>query len=354
MSRRPATLEYRWALATAIATFLLLMAGGAVNVTGSSLACPEALVICKGSLFPHMSGGVLFEHGHRLIAMSVGLLQLALTVILWRRRHELRGVALFALILVVIQAGLGATTVHFKLPWFVSTAHLMVAESYFALTLYQAWRTRPRRLVTPADPQRPARASAAVQRWIAIGAVAIFLQILLGGLVRHFGAALASITLPLDHGRLWPVGGPLPLKLHMAHRIGGVLVGTIAIVCAIGIFRGARGAGGGRGGATLRKLALVVPVAILAQITLGAYVILTFRSVPVVMLHFGCAALIWGLFCAMWLISRGGLPAARTIDQDAHPARAGGSAGDPAALHPSRPSPSTAGEPSPLGHGAHG
>lgn len=334
MSRRAATLEYRWALATAIATFLLLMAGGAVNVTGSSLACPEALVICKGSLFPHMSGGVLFEHGHRLIAMSVGLLQLALTVILWRRRHELRRVAVFALILVVIQAGLGATTVHFKLPWFVSTAHLMVAESYFALTIYQAWRTRPARLAAPGD-ERGTRASAAVQRWIAIGAVAIFLQILLGGLVRHFGAALASITLPLDHGRLWPVGGPLPLKLHMAHRIGGVLVGTIATVCAVGIFRGARGAGGGQGGKALRKLALVVPVAILAQITLGAFVILTFRSVGVVMLHFGCAALIWGLFCAMWLIARGALPATRTASAgaEAAPARS---------------------ESAPLGHGAHG
>ena len=33
-------LEYRWAKVTALGTFLLLMAGGTVNPTGSSLACP--------------------------------------------------------------------------------------------------------------------------------------------------------------------------------------------------------------------------------------------------------------------------------------------------------------------------
>ncbi|HUS67037.1 MAG TPA: COX15/CtaA family protein [Kofleriaceae bacterium] len=290
-------LEHRWAIATAIATFLLIMAGGTVNPTGSSLACPEAFVVCHGSLFPDMEGGVLYEHGHRQIAMMVGLLQLGLTVLLWRRRPAMRPVAAAALVMVAIQALLGALTVYFKLPWFVSTTHLIVAMLYFATTLYQTWRTR--------EPRRaPAAAATRTRRWIAAGALAVLAQILLGGLVRHHGAALASIDLPLHDGSLWPAGAPFALKLHMAHRIGGVLVGTIAIVCAIAIARGARDS------AALRRTALAVPVAVLLQISLGAMVILSFRAVPLAVLHFGGAALLWGLFVSMWLMSRGIEPAA--------------------------------------------
>ncbi len=38
---------------------LLLIIGGMVNATGSSLACPEAFVICHKSILPAMTGGVL-------------------------------------------------------------------------------------------------------------------------------------------------------------------------------------------------------------------------------------------------------------------------------------------------------
>ena len=86
-------LEHRFAQLVAACTFLLLVVGGTVNATGSSLACPEPTLLCHGEIFPQMTGGVLFEHGHRLVAMSVGLLQIVLTVLLIRRRRELRGLA---------------------------------------------------------------------------------------------------------------------------------------------------------------------------------------------------------------------------------------------------------------------
>jgi heme a synthase len=295
-------LEYRWAKVTALATFLLLMAGGTVNPTGSSLACPEAFVICKGELFPEMTGGVLFEHGHRQIAMLVGLLQLGLTVLLWIRRPVLRRLAAVALVMVAVQALLGALTVYFKLPWFVSTAHLILAMGYFATTLYECWRTRPE----PAG--QPRRASAGVRRWIAIGGAAVLAQILLGGLVRHHGAALASLELPLHHGSVWAPGGPLPLQLHLAHRLGGVIFGGIAVIAAIAVVRSARD------WPALRRTALAVPVAVLLQIALGALVILSFRTVSITVLHFGGAALLWGLFAALWLMSAGITPADRRAE----------------------------------------
>jgi heme A synthase len=86
---------------------------------------------------------VLYEHGHRLAAMTVGLLQIALTIVLWFRRPGLRRLAWILLGLVVAQGVLGAITVGFKLPWYVSTGHLLLGMSYFATLIYTAFRTRP-------------------------------------------------------------------------------------------------------------------------------------------------------------------------------------------------------------------
>src|ERR1041384_6762548 len=92
-------LEHRLAKLAAAATFLLLVIGGTVNPTGSSLACPEPTLVCHGQLFPPMVGGVLYEHGHRLAAMTVGLLQIALTILLLRRpRLRALGWVLLALV----------------------------------------------------------------------------------------------------------------------------------------------------------------------------------------------------------------------------------------------------------------
>src|SRR5689334_24310201 len=87
-------LEHRLAKLAAGATFLLLVIGGTVNPTGSSLACPEPTLVCHGQLFPPMVGGVLYEHGHRLAAMTVGLVQIALTILLLLERRRLSALAL--------------------------------------------------------------------------------------------------------------------------------------------------------------------------------------------------------------------------------------------------------------------
>ena len=58
---------HRFAVATAVATYLLILIGGLVHGTGSSLACPD-WPTCYGSLMPKMEGGVLVEHSHRLAA----------------------------------------------------------------------------------------------------------------------------------------------------------------------------------------------------------------------------------------------------------------------------------------------
>src|SRR5256886_13537780 len=70
---------HRLAVATAGATLVLLFLGGLVTSTGSGLAVPD-WPLSFGQVFPPMVGGVLFEHGHRLVAALVGCLTLVLAL----------------------------------------------------------------------------------------------------------------------------------------------------------------------------------------------------------------------------------------------------------------------------------
>src|ERR1041385_3830082 len=74
---------HRFALVTAGCTFLLLLAGALVTSTGSSLAVPD-WPLSFGKFFPQMTGGVLFEHGHRMVAGTVAALTAGLAIALQR------------------------------------------------------------------------------------------------------------------------------------------------------------------------------------------------------------------------------------------------------------------------------
>jgi len=287
-------LEHRFAKLSIAATFLLLLIGGTVNPTGSSLACPEPTLVCHGELFPEMTGGVLYEHGHRLAGMTVGLLQIALTVLLWRRRKDLRWLGVGALGLVIVQGSLGALTVAFKLPWAVSTLHLLVAQLYIGLLIYIASRTSKSGVATNAARQRVAD----LRNWIATAAGLVLVQIVLGGLMRHNGGALASLDFPLHQGSIWPSDAPIALQLHMAHRWVGVLVGLYAMAVAGAVFRQARG------WTTMRLLAALTPVLVGTQVLLGSLTILYLRPVPVVVAHFTIGVGLWILWFSMLLMAR--------------------------------------------------
>ncbi len=296
-------LEHRIAKLAAFATFILLVIGGTVNPTGSSLACPEPTLVCHGQLFPPMVGGVFYEHGHRLAAMTVGLLQIVLTVLLFRRRANHRGYAALALILlglVISQGALGAITVKYKLPWFVSTGHLLLGMSYFATLIYTTFRTRPAPSVIELQRHEKLRGEVgSARRWIGIAGGAVFIQLLLGALVRHLGAAMVCLGMPKCtmgmSGEWWPDSGVQ--HLHMIHRGFGVVVALVTTIAAVIVVRRARS------WPQLRLLALLAPLVVISQVCLGIMTVLSMRAVPVAVGHFAGAATLWAMWMSMWLMT---------------------------------------------------
>jgi heme A synthase len=290
-------LEHRLAKLAAGATFILLVIGGTVNPTGSSLACPEPTLVCHGQLFPPMTGGVLYEHGHRLFAMTVGLLQIALTITLFRRGRK--GLALGLIGMILAQGSLGAITVKYKLPWFISTFHLLLGMSYFAMLIYTAFRTRPAPSAMELDRHEKLRAElGSGRKWIAIACAFVFGQLLLGALVRHFGAAMVCLGVPSCTMRGdWWVGLAPVQHVHMIHRGFGVVVAIVTTLAAINVYRRAKS------WPQLRLLALIAPLLVCAQVALGIYTVLTMRSVPVAVGHFAGAASLWALWMSAWLMT---------------------------------------------------
>src|SRR6185295_9097080 len=171
---------HRFAVATAVATLALIVAGGLVTSTESGLSVPD-WPLSYGRLMPPMVGGVFYEHGHRMVATTVGILTIILAAWLSRRepRAWVRRLGYGALAAVVAQGVLGGLTVIFLLPTAVSVAHACLAQTFFCLVVAIAVVTSPR--WRDAEKSRPG----AVTR-IGVATVAlIFLQLMVGAVMRH-------------------------------------------------------------------------------------------------------------------------------------------------------------------------
>jgi cytochrome c oxidase assembly protein subunit 15 len=286
---RPATPglgRHRFAVVTAGATLALIFAGGLVTSTGSGLAVPD-WPLAFGQVFPRMEGGVLFEHGHRLIAAGVGLLTTVLAAWLWWRepRAWVRGLGLAALAAVVVQGLLGGATVLLGLPPAVSVLHAGVAQAYFCLMVIVALVTGPRW----AEARFAGRASRApgLHGLCLVATGVVYGQILLGAGMRHLGAGLAIPDFPLALGRVIPPLDAWPVAIHFAHRVGAAAAAVAVVWTAARILR-RREVPGLAGPARLALALLGV------QIALGALTIWTVKAVVPTTAHVAGGAALLG------------------------------------------------------------
>lgn len=261
-----------FALLTAGATFVLIFVGGLVTSTGSGLAVPD-WPLSFGQVFPPMVGGVLYEHGHRLVAALVGLLTTVLAIWIWvrERRAWVRGLGVGALGAILLQGLLGGLTVLYLLPTPVSVAHALLAQAFLCLTVTLATVTAPGWVRQPGPSARGVPPG--LPTLCALTAAAIYGQLILGAVMRHMGAGLAIPDFPLAFGRLLPPLDSEAVLIHFLHRVGAVAVtacvsGTLAWILARH-----------RRDAWLLRPALAAAGLLLVQVALGALTIWTQRGV---------------------------------------------------------------------------
>jgi cytochrome c oxidase assembly protein subunit 15 len=189
----PATISpwpHRLALLLACATFPLLFVGGLVTSLGAGLAVPDWPTTFGYNMFLYpwskMIGGIFYEHSHRLIASSVGLITIALTWTFWSKEQRgwLRWLAVAALGLVIFQGVLGGLRV-VLLQQTLAIIHACTAQAFFALVVSLAlfssaeWRA-PVRETPIADGGR-------LRRLATVTTAMIYLQIAFGAVLRHTG-----------------------------------------------------------------------------------------------------------------------------------------------------------------------
>jgi len=127
---------HRYATLVAVCTLFLVIAGASVTSKEAGLSVPD-WPLSYGQVIPEMTGGVLFETGHRMIATLVGILTIGLAI--WIARVEKRGwmrkLGWLALSLVIAQGLLGGATVLLLQPAPISIAHACLAQLFFSVTV---------------------------------------------------------------------------------------------------------------------------------------------------------------------------------------------------------------------------
>ncbi len=306
---------------TLFLTFDLIMFGAFTRLTDSGLGCPD-WPGCYGQANPlaahaeiHAAQSAMptgpvtpvkawIEMIHRYLAMSIGVLIIALTAIAWRGwlksgRRDVKfspwqPSILFAF--VCLQGAFGAWTVTMKLQPVIVTIHLLLGLTLLALLSWLAARQGEHVVDT--------QTAATLRAPAILGAALLGLQLALGGWVSTNYAALACIDFPQCHGNWLPqmdfangftlwrelgktAGGeylPFPAltAIHWVHR-GFAFV--VALLLAFVAYRSLRIDG-------LRKTGRWLLIALVLQLGTGISTIFLKWPLALAVAHNGGAALL--------------------------------------------------------------
>ena len=234
-------------LALVLLTYLLIVWGGVVRGSGSGLGCPD-WPLCHGQWIPPFRQDVLIEYTHRLLASMVGFLTLGLSIFIWIKK-ELRqrfgkkcGVILA---LLFVQVLLGGVTVKSELHPYIVTVHLMTALIFLMLILHtylgarDAWSVARDSSFGTRETEKREPSTERPVKWYRLShwtLIALFFQILLGGLVAASNAGLACPDFPLCQG-VWLPNLQGLVALQFLHRVVALLVFLMVLVLSAGLWK---------------------------------------------------------------------------------------------------------------------
>jgi heme A synthase len=279
------------AVAAAVATFALIVFGGIVRITGSGMGCGDHWPLCNGRLIPPMDLPTLIEYGHRLAALVVAALVVAVALLARASRgrapdvpegrtgeaSRLSRLGMLAVVLLVVQILLGAVTVWLELPPTSVILHLGAAMLLLATLVLLASEAY--------GPGRPARVDAA-SRMAWWTAAAGFGVVLLGGLTANLDAGFACQGFPLCNGEWMPAGNPL-VHTHWTHRLAAY--GLAGWCLALPLLLSRRRPEDAR----LRRTGTLAAAIVLVQIVIGAAMVLNRLEGSLRATHVGLGAAVF-------------------------------------------------------------
>ena len=275
---------HRFAKLLAACTVLLILAGSLVTSHDAGLSVPDWPTSYGWNMFtfpPSMwVANIFYEHGHRLIASTVGFLTIILAVWLWMtdpralaplvRRRRARGV--------IVQGILGGITVlYLPAGRGVDGArgprrNLLLHDGRDRAVHVAAMDRGLRHLrEVPYEGAREVD-DARLRRLATATTVLIYSQILVGATMRHTGAGLAIPDFPWMFGHVVPDHWNRAIAVHFAHRAGALVVTGAIVMASAYVWSRHR-----RRRELTRPAALLIAL-VAAQLTLGALTVLSQRN----------------------------------------------------------------------------
>jgi len=182
------------AVILACGVFPLVIVGAGVTSKGAGMAYPD-WPTSGGHLVnpPHwwQVDATRWEHGHRLIGWCVGLLAIASAGLGWRRGGSRRWLTLGTLGAISVQGVMGGLRVR-EISTGLAMVHGIWGQVCFclacvtALCCSKSWFAPPRSVAAPAERL--------LRRVCVLTTFALFIQLVLGAALRHFGGDTALIA----------------------------------------------------------------------------------------------------------------------------------------------------------------
>ena len=263
-----------------ILTFCLIVIGATTRLMGAGISCPD-WPLCNGKVVPEFEGVVFYEWFHRMVAGSVSSLFLVqLGLIVWHPvlRSRLIVPAVAAVVALVMQIVLGALTVLKMLQFEIVTMHLATGTALYTMFIVIMLVS-----LREASGWTPGPSSSRLKGFGLFTALAVYGQILLGGLVATKYASWACPDWPTCQGMWFP---PLVgfVGIHMIHRYGAYLVAGLVVGLGWAAWR--------HDDRLVRIAGRLAVVLVLAQVVLGIVNVLLHIPVPVSAAHNGLAELL--------------------------------------------------------------
>jgi len=277
------------AVLTAVSAWALVALGGVVRVTESGLGCPH-WPLCTGRAVPLSTRASAIEYSHRAVVALVIVLLVWLWLWAWRcyrSRLDIFWPAATAVVLVPLQALLGAVAVWLELPGWVVAVHFVVGVLFLGAIVFAAaasWR----------GTERPATPGFARLAWATV---------LVGFALVSVGATTVALDADAACGKQWPacngalIAGGGHADVQVAHRLLAYVVAGLALALFVVALRG-RGP----------RLAGSLPIlAVLVQMAFGVLIVVpggSGRTHEILQgLHVGGAGIVWAAIVALAVLS---------------------------------------------------